>query len=303
MKLKKRNTHLTQQLIELEKVVNQLQEAKIKIETHFVTLHDQLKREELERKDLTRLVPLLQEASTLIDRYSRVVEVSGAQQTLKHINNLMHDQTKNLTAAVRSRKRPESTLSILSDGSSIAESYTAEEEVTQSTGIPSFEKNKAVSDIAGVPVPDRHISTISTQETERNEHPRIPNPMTTAMKGSSPTSKAQVLSTTEFVKETHLALVRSESTPTSDSRITHHSHTPLKKTCHYSVPSVTEQSFKSQGLKHDYRVREQASPGSPGGSHAYLPDDQELQNKLTKRRIKIESQSEYCEQHSAYQSP
>ena len=257
-----------------------------------------MKREELERKDLTRLVPQLHEASTLIERYSRVVEVSGAQQTLKRINNLMHDQTKNLTAAVRSRNRPESTLSILSDASSIAESYTAEEEVTQSTCIftCNSEKNKVTKGTASQPVAgvssSRHtcVSTTGIIHATNTEDTVTPTQMSASTPGSSQ----------ELTKESSLRHVHSESTPSmSDSRTIQRANTHPKKSRHHSVSNVAENSVKqgrSQSFKHDY-----VSLG-PMGPPPYLTCNQELQSKLNKQRKKIESQSESSERHAEHQS-
>lgn len=307
-KLKKRNRQLTQRSIELEKDLNQLQEAKIQIETHLTTLQDQFKREELERKDLTRLVPQLQEASTLIERYSHVVEVSGAQQTLKRINNLMHDQTKYLTV-VRSRNRPESMLSILSDTSSIAESYTAEEEVTQNTGISNSEKNKVAIGIASQPVPtsssSRHtcVSTTSPQGIVNTEDTVTPAKVSVSIPGSRTSQKVGMMS--ESMKESSRRHVYSESTSsTSDPKTIQRANTHPKKSRHHSVSSVAENLAKqgrSQSFKHDHTVKEHVSPG-PMGPQTYLTGNQELQSKLNKRRKEIESQSESSEQHAVYQN-
>ena len=314
-KLKKRNRQLSEQLIELEKDYYNLQEAKVKVEAHLETLYDQLKQEETERKDLTRVILPLQEAITLIERHSRASEASGAQQTLKRINNLMCDQAKTPTV-VRTRNRPESMLSVLSDGdtSSIAESYTIEEGTRSNAFIS--EKNRAVLDIrvAGKTMPGvssvRHVSTTSTLETVakagQSGTPAQTSPDIIEGSSSKLIAKSQHVETkTESVKEAPLSHVRSDSSPsTSNSRIAQNSNTlPAKKTRHLSVSSSgVEKSTKrnrSQSFKYDYKVRDQANSG-PSGPQLCL-QNKELQNKLDKQRKKIESYSESSE-GSEYQN-
>ena len=98
-----------------------------------------MKREELDRKEK------LEETITLFGRQCQLTEASAAQQTLKRITNSIHEQNRIHPRIAGRRNRPDS-----SDTSSMADSYNAEEEGSQSTSMIS-NKNKAVSDIPNKP--------------------------------------------------------------------------------------------------------------------------------------------------------
>ena len=330
--LEKFNMELKEQLIELDKDYHQLQEAKTKIEGQLEILQDQLQQEEVERQNLTRFVPKLQEVITLIESNRRTAGTFGAQQTLKRINNLVYEQKgceKNSTVMKRrhirlhpSEASRDSMLSMFSDTSSIAESFNVDEEVTQSSSgndttalQTSPEKNRSSLDTSSKPgtvTSSLHRSKTQTQQIVKNadhvETSEAPLPtVTVTIKGqilkATPTHTQEQQDMTEPMKEVPQGHIRSESSPlTSEwSTKSQRSNTHPRNTRHRSASDIAGNSTKqgrSQSFNRSGRLQLREPTSPTGSGQAYL-QSVELFTALDKRRKKLESQNEPC---STYQS-
>ena len=286
--LKKQNRQLKEQLIELDKEYQLLYNAKIKIETQLDTLQDQLQREERERQNLTStfIVPKLQEVITLIESHNRALEPSGAQQTLKRMNGLMHEQARR---DVPRRKFCNSfgysMLSLFSDTSSVVDIAGGEETARQ---------NGANNDTNTIPATqhgtdsDKSVSVTNAKKDkpitipamgrvrgrECTETPAVPNPQ----------ADEEHLRVTPFqsqedvtAKEIPHKPIRCDSTPASNWNKTRLA--PVRKPRHHSVSGATENSTKhmqedlSHSLKSGERRRKLTYPPVQG-SQAYLQSDE-----------------------------
>ena len=291
--------------MELDKDYHLLYDAKIKLETQFEMLQDQLQREENERQNLTSVtvVPRLQEVITLIEQSNRAAEPSGAQQILKKINNLMHEQARHDVRRRNFRSHPfgDSMQSLVSDTSSVAD-VTVEEEVARN--------GSATNDIRPVPATQNKISSGKPSKSVpviTNTKPMTPAKSCTAKSTEHAETPAAYLIQRQAAskerpmiasfqtqdltesKEPPQIHVRSDSTPASDWNKT---HSIPRKQRHHSVSGASENSIKREDLSQSLkqagdRRRKITSPGS----HAYLQSD-ELQSRLEKQRKRIESSSE-----------
>lgn len=298
-----------------------MQEAKTKIEAYFETLLDQVKQQEIERKNLMGAIPKLQEAITLIERGNRGMEPVGMQQTLKRIGNLMTEQNKRDKTPTVMRRRNirippseasrDSILSMFSDTSSVADSYAAEEEPSRSSGntkadetgatiqtsiSQSHLQNKTSSEVISKSEPlvtSKHRPKISDKRTIGSVEEPVTQILTemTANEGAKPNhivtpNKSQdVIKSMKEVPQGH---IRQKS---SDSSIKQRSNThPRKATRHHSVSGVSESTKqgRSQSFRHGDRFRETLCPQR---SQPYLQEDDELQLKLAEQRKKLNLQS------------
>ena len=284
-----------------------LYNAKIKIETQLETLQDQLQREERERQNLTStfIVPKLQEVITLIESHNRVLEPSGAQQTLKRMNDLMHEQARRDVPRRKFRNSfGYSMQSLFSDTSSVVD-IAGEEETARQNGtnndtntiIPATQHG--TDSDKSVPVinakKDKPM-TIIIRGRERTETPAVQNPQADKEHLRVTPFQSQEDAT---AKEIPHKPIRCDSTPASDWNKTRSAL--VKKPRHHSVSGATENSTKhtqedlSHSLKSGERRRKLTYP--PGqGSQAYLQSD-ELQSKLEQQRKRIESSCEVIEKH------
>ena len=284
--LKKQNRQLKEQLIELDKEYHHLYNAKVKIETQLETLQDQLQREERERQNLssTFIVPKLQEVIALIENRNRATEPSGAQQTLKRMSDLMHEQVR---PEVPRRKFHSSfgysMLSLFSDTSSVAgEEETARQNVTCSDTItiPATHHGRNDSD-KSVPIAD----TKKDKPITTPAHTEIHNPQ--ADRERTPFQSQEDITT----KERPHKPIRCDSTPESDWNKTRSA--PARKPRHHSVSGATENSTKPD-LSHSFISGRKLAYPTVKGSQAYLQGD-ELQSRLEQRRKRIEASCELGE--------
>ena len=287
--LRKQNRQLKEQLIDLDKEYHLLYNAKIKIETQLETLQDQLQREERERQNLssTLIVPKLQEVITLIEMRNRATEPSGAQQTLKRMSDLMHEQVK---PDVPRRKFHSSfgysMLSLFSDTSSVAgEEETARQNATSSDTITIPATNHGNDS-------DKSVSIANTKKDKpimTPAHTEIPNPQ--ADRERTPFQSQEDVITT---KERPHKPIRCDSTPESDWNKTRSA--PARKPRHHSVSGATENSTKPihEDLSHSFTRGRKLTYPTVKGSQAYLQGD-ELQSRLEQRRKKIEASCELVE--------
>ena len=301
--LKKQNRQLKEQLTELDRENQLLYNAKIKIETQLETLQDQLQKEERDRQNLASMfiVPKLQEVITLIESHNRAVEPSGAQQTLKRMNDLINEQTRHDVSRRKFRNSfGFSMLSLFSDTSSIVD-IAGEEETGRQNGIAnvpgttpatqygadSLNKSAPVNNTKnGKPMTMPAMDMV--RDRERTETHAAP----------SPQADREHLKATPFrsqdAKETPHKPIRCDSTPASDWNKSHSA--PVRKPRHHSVSGATENSTKnvlhedlSQSFKTGERRRKLTYPPGPvQGSQSYLQSD-ELQSKLEQQRKRIES--------------
>jgi hypothetical protein len=288
--LKKQNRQLKEQLIELDKDYHLLYNAKIKIETQLETLQDQLQREERERQNLSSMfiVPKLQEVITLIESRNRVTEPSGAQQTLKRMNDLMHEQVRHDGPRRKFRSSfGYSMLSLFSDTSSIAgEEETSRQYATTSDSntVPNSITHHGTDSDKSVPFTntekDKHIMTpVTSRHTEK------PNPQ--ACKEHTPFQSQE-----DIAKERLHKPIRCGSTPESDWNKTRSAPDPVKKR-HHSVSGATENS-----TKHVHNVKDGSQSFKPRRkltyptAPAYLQSD-ELQSRLEHQRKRIEASCEF----------
>lgn len=267
-----------------------------------------LQREEKDRQNLTSvhtiIVPKLQEVITLIESGNRTVsEPSGAQQMLKKMNDLMHEQIP------RRKFRSSfgySMQSLFSDTSSVVD-ITGEEETARHNGttndtnsIPAIQTGTDSGKSVDVPV-DRNTKkdkpmppTMVTIRKEPVETPATPHTSARNKEHLQTTAfqSQEDISAREPLKEISHKYIRSDSTPASDWNKTRSG--PLRKPRHHSVSGATENSKKhvhDDHLKAGERKRKLTCPPVPG-SQAYLDQsDTELQSRLEKQRKKIESQS------------
>ena len=289
--LRKQNRLLKEQLIDLDKEYHLLYNAKIKIETQLEMLQDQLQREERERQNLssTFIVPKLQEVITLIESRNRPTEPSGAQQTLKRMSDLMHEQVR---PDVPRRKFHSSfgysMLSLFSDTSSVAgEEETARQNATASdtNSIPAITYHVNDSD-KSVPIANTQDKPIMTPAVDR--HTEIPNPQ--ADREGTPFQTQEDI----IAKEQPHKPIRCDSTPESDWNKTRSA--PTRKTRHHSVSGATENSTKPihEDLSHSFIRGRKLTYPTAKGSQAYLQGD-ELQSRLAQRRKRIEASCEAVE--------
>ena len=263
---------------------------------------------------------------TLIESNRRTAGTFGAQQTLKRINNLVYEQKgceKNSTVMKRrhirlhpSEASRDSMLSMFSDTSSIAESFSVDEEVTQSSSGNGMtvlqtnpEKNRSSSDTSGKPGTVTSRSKTQTQKIVKTadhvDTSEAPLPTVTAtIKGqilkATPTHTQEQQDMTEPMKGIPLGHIRSGSSPlTSEwSTKSQRSNTHPRNTRHHSASGIAGNSTKQgqcQSFNHSGRLQLTSPPGS---GQAYL-QSVELFTVLSKRRKKLESQNEPC---STYQS-
>ena len=299
---KKQNRYLKEQLTELEKEYHLLYNAKIKLETQLETLQDMLHREEKERQNLTSMtvVPKLKEVITLIESNNKADEYSGAQQMLKKMNDLLHEQPR---YDVPRRKFHNSfgysMLSLFSDTSSVVD-IAAEEETARHNGTAN------------------DSSTISATQNGENSNNSAPVVSNTKMDKPMPPTKATIRSKTHAASHTaagkeHVKITafqsqvleditareplkellprtfRSDSTPASDWNKTRSA--PLRKPRHNSASGATESSTKQEDLSQ--RRRKLTCPPS----QTYFQQSTELQSRLEQQRKKIESSCEIAENH------
>lgn len=302
--LKKQNRQLKEQLIELDKEYQLLYNAKIKIETQLDMLQDQLQREERERQNLTStfIVPKLQEVITLIESHNRALEPSGAQQTLKRMNGLMHEQARR---DVPRRKFCNSfgysMLSLFSDTSSVVD-MAGEEETARQNG-PNNDTNTIPATQHGTD------SDKSVPVTNVKKDKPMTIPAMGIVRGREYTERPadiEHLRVTPFqsqedvtAKEIPHKPIRCDSTPASNWNKTRSA--PVRKPRHHSVSGATENSTKhtqedlSHSLKSGERRRKLTYPPVQG-FQAYLQSD-ELQSKLEQQRKRIESSCKVIENH------
>lgn len=285
---KKQNRLLKEQLTELDKEYHLLYNAKIKLETQLETLQDQLQREDRERQHVTStiVVPKLQEVITLLERSNAVAEISGAQQTLKRMNDLMHEQTRHDVPRRKFRSQlGYSMLSLFSDTSSVVD-VAGEEETARQNG--------ATSDTNTIPTPQNGTDPDKSTDTSMNptkvkarskEKPH--SPASKELLKTAPFQLQEDVTASEQVKEVPQKSIRSDSTPASHWSKSHSA--PGRKLRHHSVSGASEKSHEdlSQSLKVGERKRKMTCPPI-SGSQAYRD---ELQSKLDKQLKKIESQS------------
>lgn len=264
-KLEKKNCELSEQVKELGEKCEQHKEARIKIETHLETLQEQLaKQEVMERQNLTKVVPVLQEAIMLIHK-TATVDTSGTQQTLKKISDLLSKEAscEKSSRYSASTKNRESTISALSDCSSIAESTTVTEQTTSTSG----GRQRSMS------------QTEVTQLTVGNRgRPDIPN---------KPPQAAAVKELTS--ENCSLLGIPTEGPQGRDAK---RANSHPKRGRHHSLSGATENVImrnrsQSYSLQHsqtktEHNARQAASQAS---------FDVELQDKLDKRRQVLEQQN------------
>ena len=301
--LKKQNRQLKEQLIELDKEYHLLYNAKIKIETQLETLQDQLQREERERQNLTStfIVPKLQEVIALIESHNRALEPSGAQQTLKRMNDLMHEQARHDVPRKKFLNSfGYSMQSLFSDTSSMVD-IAGEEETARQNGtyndtntIPATQHGTD----SDKPVPicnakkDKPVTIPAmgiVRGREHTETPAVPN-----LQADKEHLRVTPFQSQEDVPH-KIKPIRCDSTPASDWNKTRSA--PVRKPRHHSVSGATVNSTKHthEDLKAGERRKKLTYPPVQG-SQAYLQSD-ELQSKLEQQRKRIESSCEVIENH------
>lgn len=335
--LLKFNSELKEQLIELNKDYHQLLEAKIKVEGQLEVLQDQLHEETAEKKNLKQIVPDLQRAISLIEnscRVSSATATSGAQQTLSRIRDLMREQSKyeKPTTVLKRRhirvhpsdsSKRDSTLSMFSDTSSVAEGSLADEDVIQRHSSDSLsqvltpEQNRLGMDVTKPVVSDLHRS-LTYSPTPFTNQPIIrrdinepsghvqatentiqaPKLMLATVQGHSNQSAQEIPHDHEHV--------RSESSPTMDVFSTSTSiksydqpNTNPRKTRHYSVPEVPTIKGRSQSFRQESRAKPSPSQYRIQTDVRTQGDarDNELSAILSKIREKVDSESETLKQN------
>ena len=251
----------------------------------------------------------LKEAITLFGRQCQLTEASAAQQTLKHITNSIQEQNRrDIDPRVAGRRNRADS----SDTSSMADSYHAEEEGNQSKSMihaAISNKTRAAPDKPGLTSSGRYTSQAPpiqqtepanigmrrhSTPTQQSAHVDIPVPkMSDTNKESRPKHKP--------VKEAPQANARVKSPPsTRDFRARKDSNSYPKAARSRSTSSAAFYSTKpgrSQSLKQNDKEGER--PESLRLQGYCSPDNQELQIKLNKQRVKAEPHSKNStEQHS-----
>ena len=318
----KHNSELKDQLSELEKDYQQLQEAKIKVEGQLDILQDQLQQEEAEKQGLKQVVPHLQQAIILIETSCRpesAIGTSGAQRTLNRISDLIHEQGKHdkFPTVIKRRhlrihpsdiSKRDSALSTFSDTSSVTESSLADEDRNSADVISFLERNRISGDFSKPIVSDLHRSMTQNQIKSKpnvmNVNPSEPSGQTeaTAIQESSSTVVLRVpnqqRNPLEFTTETHDGHTCSESS-TNDRIATAPTKSYLNvhtRPRHNSEPDVPVKQHQSQSFQHDRRVKHQPRDQAQNNSHAQgKHQSQEGADELllifSKIREKLDSES------------
>ena len=300
--LEKKNGELTEQVRELAGQCEQQREARIKIETHLETLQEQLaKHEAADRQNLIRVVPVMQEAIMLIHK-TATADSSGAQRTLKKIKDLLYKEASREKAFAHARtKNRESVLSAYSDSSSIAESFSTEEQVSQSCSCGSLRQADAN---ATIPQSDSEKAAVSTADgrqrsmTEQNagarERPEIPaKPLQIQMDATKSPPPSTVSSSSR--DKTEMMMKEGHNDVSRDHQgAKRRSNSHPRKGRHHSVSGGnTEYSTKhnrSQSLKYSNTKIDHAS--RPLGTQGAYINDAELKEKLERRRREVEQENE-----------
>ena len=318
-RMQRQNSELTERLCELEKDHQQLQEAKIKVEGQLEILHDQLGQEESERKCLRQIVPHLQEAIISIEtncRRESPAGTSGAQQTLRRISDLIHNQGKgeklpivvkrghHLIRSSDTSKR-DSTLSTYSDTSSVTESSLADED--RATDV--IERNQPSTDFnrSAVIISDLHKSVTQNQMKSEpdvmNMNQNEPIAQTAlevaGIKESSSTVFTDRIQKMESSTESREGHTRSEYFPVNNRTRTMPTKSYLSsrtKLRHSSESRVQMRQHQSQSSRPDtYQQRPLQAMNNTLRTHTEDHNSQlfadELSVVLSKRREKIDSES------------
>ena len=312
-KIHKQNSELKDQLTDYQRKL----EARIKIEGQLEILQDQLQQEEAEKQRLKRIIPHLRDAAVLIEASCRTelaVGISGAQQTLSRINDLIHEQGKHekfqsvvnrrhylLTPHPVDASKRDSALSNFSDVSSVTESSLADEDqYSDSASHP--EKNRLSTDLNKPVVSDLHRSMTQTHIKSKSSIYQNQPMEVTSTQNVTLSVQNQHRNVVESTKETHEERTSSESPPTnggvpklpkSDLNI----QTRLRHSSESGVPSKQN---KAQDFHHDRRIvhprRAQAAQGNiciPQREHHSQEEADELSVILSKRREKIDSENQF----------